>query len=83
MKFMKYCHEGEEANKLLREAAKAAAKASAPKIMKNCTSLEVHEVRQANKSLRETAKAAAKASAPKSKYSHCQEYVLRRLRRQR
>ena len=47
------------------------------KSLKNCTSLEVHEVRQANKSLRETAKAAAKASAPKSKYSHCQEYVLR------
>ena len=63
--------------KMLQEAFKAEAKASAPKIMKNCTSLEVHEVRQANKSLRETAKAAAKASTPKSKYSHCQEYVLR------
>ena len=101
---MKYCHEGEEANKLLREAAKAAAIALPPKIMKNCTSLEVHEVRLANKSLREsapcltyveggavdgcarcglarnqhpTAKAAAKASAPKSKYTHCQEWVLR------
>ena len=89
---------------MLQEAFKAEAKASAPKIMKNCTSLEVHEVRLANKSLREsapcliyveesavdgcarcglarnqhpTAKAAAKASAPKTKYSHCQQYVLR------
>ena len=34
--------------KMLQEAFKAEAKASAPKIMKNCTSLEVHEVRQAN-----------------------------------
>ena len=93
---MKHCHEGEEANKLLREAAKAAAIALPPKTMKNCTSLEVHEVRQANcltyveggavdgcarcglaRNRHPTAKAAAKASAPKSKYSHCQEYVLR------
>ena len=34
--------------KMLQEAFKAEAKASAPKIIKNCTSLEVHEVRQAN-----------------------------------
>ena len=61
----------------MQEAFKAEAKASAPKIMKNCTSLEVHEVRQANKSLREVAKAAAQASAPKSKYTHSQEWVLR------
>ena len=78
MESLKYCHEGEEANKLLREAAKAAAIALPPKMFpKNCTSLEVHKVRLANKSLREVAKAAAQASAPKSKYSHCQEYVLR------
>jgi len=93
---MKHCHEGEEANKLLREAAKAAAIALLPKTMKNCTSLEVHKVRQANcltyveggavdgcarcglaRNRHPTAKAAAKASAPKSKYTHCQEWVLR------
>ena len=99
MESLKYCHEGEEANKLLREAAKAAAIALPPKIMKNCTSLEVHELRQANcltyveggavdgcarcgiarnrHYRRPTAQAAAKASAPKSKYTHCQEWVLR------
>ena len=78
MESLKYCHEGEEANKLLREAAKAAAIALPPKMFpKNCTSLEVHKVRLANKSLREVAKAAAQASAPKSKYTHCQEWVLR------
>ena len=82
--------------KMLQEAFKAEAKASAPKIIKNCTSLEVHEVRQANcltyveggavdgcarcglaRNRHPTAKAAAKASAPKSKYTHCQEWVLR------
>ena len=80
----------------MQEAFKAEAKASAPKIIKNCTSLEVHEVRQANcltyveggavdgcarcglaRNRHPTAKAAAKASAPKSKYTHCQEWVLR------